>query len=283
MNKLLTVALTVPLMACVIGQDSDSGDDGTGGGSNGGSNGSGTGGGSGAADGYNHITAATSWTGAFAITKATVIDPGVTVTVPAGTTVTVADGAYITVKGTLDIQGTKGSEVSIAPTAAGKHHQGITVAAGGTLKMVYAHQTGGGVSTNGGTTTITDSIGDQAEGDWLVIGAGTVTVDHSTIGVEGAANSTHCNLHFGGSGTTIKINNSNIATSSYGLMLYGGNNVDLKNNNWIGNQIQIDTSPGVSGDITGSWFDNGAAPKAGSGATLTGTVVATRVTDAGPR
>ena len=43
--------------------------------------------------------------------------------------------------------------------------------------------------------------------------------------------------------------------------------VDLTFNNWFNNPIQIDTTAGVSGDISNGWFDKGA-PKAGGGAVL---------------
>src|SRR5262249_52295095 len=79
---------------------------------------------------------------------------------------------------------------------------------------------------------------------------------------------THCDMHFGGSGATITVNHSNISTSSYGLMLYGGNNVDLTYNNWFSNPIQIDTMGPVSGDISYGWFDKGA-PTANAGGMLT--------------
>jgi hypothetical protein len=110
----------------------------------------------------------------------------------------------------------------------------------------------------------------QAEGDFLVVGDGNVTVSYSAIGLEpgAGADSTHCDMHFGGSGATISVTHSNLSTSSYGLMLYGGNNVDLTYNNWFNNPIQIDTTAGVSANISYGWFDKGA-PAAGGGATLT--------------
>ncbi|HEX4419141.1 MAG TPA: hypothetical protein VH165_14615 [Kofleriaceae bacterium] len=274
-------------MACVIGSDGTTGDDGPGTGSGsqtGSGSGSQTGSGTGTTDTATHITANTSWTGTFAVTKQTVIDPGVTVTIPAASTVTLAEGTSVEIKGTLNVMGAKGQEVNISPTTTGGHSYGFTVSAGGALNMTYGIQVGGGIETNGGTTTISDSKLSQAEGDFLVIGAGTVTVSYSTIGVEGTTNSTHCNMHFGGSGTTVHVTHSNIATSSYGLMLYGGNNLDLTYNNWINNTTQIDTAPQASGDISNGWFDKGGTPKAGAGATLTANNISTtRLTDAGPR
>jgi hypothetical protein len=136
--------------------------------------------------------------------------------------------------------------------------------------MNYAVQTGGGIRVDGGKLVATNTRMSQAEGDFLVVGDGNVDVSYSAIGLEpgGGTDTTHCDMHFGGSGATIKVTHSNISTSSYGLMLYGGNNVDLTNNNWFNNPIQIDTTAGVSADISGGWFDKGA-PSAGGGATLT--------------
>ena len=97
-----------------------------------------------------------------------------------------------------------------------------------------------------------------------------IASDASAIGLEPGTgtDSTHCDIHLGGSGTTVSVTHSNLSTSAYALMLYGGNNVDLRFNNWFNNPIQIDTSAGVTGDISGGWFDKGA-PTAGTGATLT--------------
>jgi len=150
----------------------------------------------------------------------------------------------------------------------------------------YLVQTGGGLHVNyTGKATIVDSHFSHVSGDLLVMSSGVIDMSYSAIGLEPnqGTDSTHCDMHFGGSGATISITHSNISTSSYGLMLYGGNNVILTYNNWFNNPIQIDTSPGVSGDISNGWFDK-AVPTAGSGATLTfNNKAAARLTDAGPR
>ncbi|HEX7843328.1 MAG TPA: hypothetical protein VF469_37910 [Kofleriaceae bacterium] len=279
MNKLLTLALSLPLLACVVGSSGDTAAPGTGGGTGG------TGGGT--ADGKDHIKTPTTWSSTMSISKETVVDPGVTLTIAAGTVVKFAPSTGIEVQGTVDVQGTKASPVQLSPSAAGGHHYGFSVSGAGELKMAYGVQAGGGISVDGGKVTVTDTRMSQAQGDFLVISGGTVDVSYSAIGLEPGAgtDTTHCDMHFGGSGATISITHSNISTSSYGLMLYGGNNVKLTSNNWFGNSIQIDTSAGVSGDVSGGWFDKGAPSATGNGgATLTVTPLATaRLTDAGPR
>ncbi len=281
MNKLLTLALSLPMVACVIGSGADTTTSGTGG--NGDGTGSGTGAGTGTGTSAGHITANTTWTGTVNVTQQTTVDPNVTLTIAAGTAVVIAPQMEIAVQGSVDIQGTKQSLVQISPTSSGGHHYGFSVASGGSLNMDYAEQIGGGITVEGGTVNITDSKLSGASGDLLIVGSGQVTMVYSAIGLETGIDSTHCDMHFGGSGTTISITKSNISASQYGLMLYGGNQVDLTSNNWFTNTIQIDTQPQVSGDISGGWFDNGV-PTAGAGATLVSTPNAPgRLTDAGPR
>jgi hypothetical protein len=265
MNKPLALALALPLVACVVGSGTDTGEPGPGpGNGSGGGNGSGTGNGTG-----DHITSNTTWSGTMDVSKAITVDPGVTLTVAAGTTVKFGTSGAITVKGKVDIVGAKNQVVTLTG-AGGLSPPNLVVSLGGELKMSYVVQTGGEDLVDGGKITIVNTRMSNAPHDLLVVNSGTVDMTYSAIGLEpgGPTDTTHCDLHFGGSGTTIKINNSNISTSAYGLMLYGGNNLDLKNNNWFSNPIQIDTSAGASADITGSWFDKGA-PTAGTGATLT--------------
>jgi len=278
MNKLLVLALSVPLVACVIG-DADSTGAGTGD-----DTGHEPGNGSAPTDLYQHITASTTWTGSFDVTKNTKIDPGVTVTVAPGTVVKLASQTSLTIAGVLDVQGSKAAPVQIQSAVDGQYHYGVSVGLGGELKMTYGVQTGGGITVDGGKATVTDSRMSHSSGDFLVIDAGTLVVSYSSIGLEpGVADTTHCDLHFGGTGTTIKINHTNISTSTYGLMLYGGNGVDLTSNNWFSNTTQVDTQAGASGDLSNGWFDKGL-PTAGAGATLTiNTPAATRLLDAGPR
>lgn len=290
MNKLLVIALSLPLVACMVGPegepgtgtgDGDGNGDGTGGGGGGG-------GGSGSGSGISGtISANTTWTGTVSISASTVIAAGVTVTVDPGTTISIKSGSGVSVnvQGILDVQGTKAAPVVIGPDVAGGFHGGFSIPSGGELKLAYANQTGGGITTTGGKATIVDSYLSKASGDFLVMSGGILDMQYSQVGANlGETDTTHCQLHFGGGGNTISITRSNISMAPYGLMFYGGTNAIFTNNNWFGNQIDIDTQPGVAGDVTGSWFD-GAAPVAGSGATLTGVgaLSATRLTDAGPR
>lgn len=268
MNKLLGLALSLPVLACVVGSGTDPTDPDQGGSGAGGS-GSGSGGGSGSAA-ADHITSNTTWTGAVDVSRATTVDAGVTLTIAAGTTVKFGPSGSILVAGIVDVQGTKAQVVTLAPSTAGGFYPGFTVPAGGQLKMTYAVQTGAEVLVDGGALTVINTRMSNASHDLLVVDAGTVDMSYSAIGLEPGAgtDTTHCDMHFGGSGTTIKVTHSNISSSSYGLMLWGGSNVDLTYNNWFNNPIQIDTMPMVSGDIRNGWFDKGA-PTAGTAATLT--------------
>lgn len=263
MNKLLALGLSLPLVACVIGSGTD-----TAGPGSGGSNGSDLGPGPG--PGGDHIAADTTWNSPMSITGTTTVDAGAKLTIAAGTTVKFGPSGALVVNGSLDIQGTKAQVVTLAPSAAGGFYGGFVVSLGGELKMNYVVQTGAENLVDGGKLSVTNTRMSNASHDLLVVNSGTVDMSYSAIGLEPGAgtDTTHCDMHFGGSGTTIKVTHSNISTSAYGLMLYGGSNVDLTLNNWFNNPIQIDTSAGVSGNITGSWFDKGA-PTAGTGATLT--------------
>jgi len=262
MNKLLTLSLSLPLVACVVGADAPGGA----GGGGGGGNGSGSGSGDSAAA---HISAPTTWTGTMPVPGQLTIDKGVTLTVAAGTTVTFAPGASITVNGTLAIQGTKASVVHLSPATAGGHHNGLSIPDGGELKMTYGVQVGGGIDVNGGKVTIADTLMSQSSGDFLVVGTGTVDVSYSAIGIEPNAgtDTTHCDMHFGSAGASIKVTHSNVSTAAYGIMLYGGTGVDLTYDNWFSNQTDVDTYPGAGGDFSHGWFSKGA-PVAGSGATI---------------
>jgi len=267
MSKLITVALALPLFACVTANDNaDTAP---------------------VLDGVSvsgHLAADATWTGTVNVVKPLTVDRGATLTVAAGTTIRIAEGASIAAQGTVKVQGTKAALVQIAPTTATGHHDGFSIPSGGVLEMSYVVQVGGNLEVSGGRLTVTDSKMSRAQGDLLVVNAGTVEMSYSQIGADEGSDSTHCDGHFGGSGITIKLTHSNLAKAAYGLMLYGGSGVDLTYDNWFGNGIDVDTSPGVVGDLTGSWFERGA-PSAGAGAQLLGldSLATARVPDAGPR
>ena len=248
MNKLLTLALSLPLVACVVGADSPtSGGDGT----------PGPGPGGDPSSSADHITTDTTWTGTVDVTKALTVDPGVTLTITAGTTVRFATGKGINVAGIVDVQGMKGSPVQLSPATAGGHYNGFLVSTNGELKMTYGVQVGGGISVNGGKLTVTDTSMSQAFGDFLVVGSGTVDVSYSSIGLAaGATDTTHCDMHFSAqNGSSIKVTHSNISTSDFGVMLYGGPGVDLTYNNWFSNTTDVDASPGAGADLSYGWFE----------------------------
>jgi hypothetical protein len=183
------------------------------------------------------------------------------------------------------VEGTKDAKVTLDPATGSSAFGDLHVV--GTLTMTYAVNKGGGLSTETGSqTTITDTQLSNASGDFLKPGGGTVTMSYSQIGVEKpATDSTHCNVHTSGD-LQLSITHSNINGVPYGIMLYAGQNAVLTNNNWYDNGIDVDTSgasAGVSGDVSGSWFD-GTAPVATSGAVITKNALAgAKLVDAGVR
>lgn len=230
-----------------------------------------------------HITADAMWTGTVKVVKTATIDPNITVTVGAGTTVIVASDAEIDINGTFDVQGTKDAKVKITPDTAGGHFYGVSIASGGVLNMSYAVQDGGGIHLEAATAkaTITDSAMSRASGDYLTMGGGTVDVEYSSIGLEpGQADTTHCDMHVGGTGLSIKVTHTNVSTSAYGIMFYGGTGADFTYNNWFSNGVDIDSTTGVQGDFSSGWFAKG--PPSGPGITAQNLATA-RLTDAGPR
>jgi len=284
MRNLLSIALCLPLAACVIGDENSGGND-PGGSGGGGSNtppvddGSITG----------LIGQDTSWSGTVLIGfsgSTTRIQPGVTVTVEPGTVIKFKQGAGLDIQGTLRVAGTSAGKVQIEP-AAGNSYAFILGGApsAGKLELAYAVMKGGNIQTSAGSSVaITDSKMWDAPGDLLIMNGGTVNMTYSQIGPDpGTTSATHCNVHTNGNANTISITRSNINGAPYGFMLYGGQNAILTNNNWYDNSSDIDTQPSVSADISGGWFD-GARPVAGSGATLTANnISATKLTDAGVR
>lgn len=258
MNKLLTLALSLPLAACVVGSDTAPGGDGT----NPGGDPTGNPGGS----TTDHITADAMWTGTMSVAKTMTVDAGVKLTIAPGTTVSFGGSGSLVVKGLLDVQGTKASPVHLSPDTTGGHYAGISVQGTGELKMAYAVQVGGGISVDSGKITVTDTLMSQASGDFLVASGGTVNVSYSAIGLEPGAgtDTTHCDMHFGGDPGTITITHSNISSSSYGLMLYAGVNTNLTYNNWFNNTTQVEPLGSVSGDVSNGWFDKGVPMSSGS-------------------
>ena len=117
---------------------------------------------------------------------------------------------------------------------------------------------------------------------------GTINVSYSQIGADlGSADTTHCNMHFGGAGNMISVTHTNIEGTPYALMFYGGQAAIFTNNNWdmtaTADPSWIDSQPGVTGDFSGGYF-SGGMPVAKAGATFTiNTPSATRLTDAGVR
>ncbi|HEY1555144.1 MAG TPA: hypothetical protein VGF94_09970 [Kofleriaceae bacterium] len=274
MMKALVLALSLPLVACMVGDTGNVSPGGGGGGGGGGGSGSGSGSGSG---GAGEISTDTTWSGTMTISANVTVDPAVTLTIAAGATIDIATGVEITVNGTLLSNGTAASPVIIEPADGAAHfgagETGVIVGDGtnvATLTYTFTKQVGAGILVNGGSTaTITDSHFAQSEGDFLVTSTGAtpavVVAKYIQIGLD-TGDTTHCDTHFGGG--TLTMVHSVITGSSYGSMFYGGTGAKFKSNNWLTNTTEVDATPGaVSGDFTGSYFQN-TPPAAMSGITL---------------
>lgn len=207
------------------------------------------------------------------VSSTTTVDPGVTLTIAAGTTVSVAMGAQIIVNGTLDAQGTSAAKIMIKPDGAAAHfgsgETGIQVGDGtnpGTLKLAYTTVTGNGISLLGTSSIIaTDSNMSESQGDYLVVnGAATINVSYSEIGVETGTDTTHCDMHFN-QAASIKFTHSNVTSSYYGIMFYGGQNADFTYDNWYSNKTtNVDAQVGqVTGDFSYGYFDKPFTPLTG--------------------
>lgn len=285
MNKLLTLALSLPLVACVVGTDDPgtTGDPG-GGDPGGGDPGGGDPGGGGTTPDPQNLKGTISdnftLSGAVKLTGALTIDTGATVTVMPGTTIEVTTNtASINVKGTLDVQGAKGNIVTLQPTNPADHWGGVTVS--GTYNLTYGKQVGGPIHTSTGSTTkIVDSEMNRAQGDFIVTSGGALDVQYSNLGLE-SGDTTHCNLHLGAASPLVFTHNNN-AGAPYGLMFYAGGG-DFTHNNWITSSGQYAVEPGNSGtaDFSGSYF-SGGQPTGTTGLKYNN-LAGARLTDVGPR
>jgi hypothetical protein len=227
-----------------------------------------------------HITASTTWSNTIHVVDTVTIDAAVTVTVQAGTTVDVMAGKAINVSGTLDIQGTRDARVVFRSATPGDYWGDIAVLRGGTLQENYLVQTSGGLGiASGAKATVVNTWMSHSAGDLLTMAGGSLDMSYSQIGLDSGHDSIHCALHVSGP-IAINVTHSNITTSSYGIMFYGGTSAVFTHNNWFGNGIDIDTNPAypVSGDFSDSYFAKGAPTNPGVTATNLSTA---RLADAG--
>jgi hypothetical protein len=228
------------------------------------------------------ITSDTTWSGTKQFMGETVIVANVTVTVMEGTTLSFAQGARIKVDGALKLNGTVANRIIGQNDAGATSWGGLIVA--GTVTMNYANFTGGAISTTSDSSnvTINDSKLFKASGDYIIMNGGSLSVLYSTIGSDmGETNGTHCNFHTNAA-VSISVLHTNISNAPYGVMFYGGVNANWQYNNWFGNQKDIDTVSGVTGNVSFGWFEKGA-PTAGPGAMLTADNLSPTKVPAGPR
>ena len=209
-----------------------------------------------------HITQNTTWSNTIHLGTGVTIDPGITVTVSAGTTVDVTSG--IAVSGTLDVRGTRDAKVAFR-SPSGDFWGDVSVLRGGTVTANYLMQTGGGLGIgSGGKATLVNTWLSHSAGDLLTMSGGSLDMSYSQIGLDAGRDTIHCAMHVSGP-VTLKVTHSNISTSVYGIMFYGGVNADFTHNNWFGNGLDIETNPAypVTGDFSDSYFPNGAPTNPG--------------------
>lgn len=130
--------------------------------------------------------------------------------------------------------------------------------------------TGAAIHTQGtGIANIVDSELSKVSGDLLIMSGGSLTFDYSNIGIEGGADTTHCNMHFDGAApNTIHVTHSNIRGVAYGVMFYSGTGANFTYNNWS-NDTNVAVTPGAAtGDFRNSYF-KGNAPPTIAGITVT--------------
>ena len=181
-----------------------------------------------------HVSADATWEGAIDVPANVVIDAGVTVTVMSGTTINFAPTAGMTLDGHFNVEGTSACKATLQPSQVGAHWGGIVAATGSTLTMHHGVQVGAGIHTLGtANVTIIDSEISRANGDWLVMSGGTIDVEYSSFGLEpGQSDTTHCDMHLNnGYGNVVTVTHSNVPTSAYGVMFYGGNNANFTYDN----------------------------------------------------
>ncbi len=283
MMKALSLALSLPLVACVVGSpggpDMMQGGGGGGGGTGGGGGGTGSGSGSGSGSGVSgHITSDTTWMGTVAVSGAVTIDSGVTLTIAPGTTVDIGGAYGITVLGTLSAVGTSAGKITIEPASGVTHfgvsEGGVTVGDGtaaAVLTYAYVTQMGGGMLVDkAASATITDSWMSASPGDFLTTQQGsTLVMKYSQLGLDTTPtmDTTHCQTHF--SGGTLTLVHSNIAAStltqgSYGSMYYGADAPgNLKYDNWLSqatNATNVEPMNGAAGDFSNGYFMGGTVP-----------------------
>lgn len=195
------------------------------------------------------ITQSATWSGTMTVKGPTTIKSGVTITVAAGTTINFIGSNSLTVEGTFDVQGTAAAKVNLKPQT-GTFFGGISNT--GTIKLSHVIQKGGGIYSQSGSVTITDSLLSGVQGDLIVLGGGSLTASYSQFGVP--SDTTHCQLHFNGA-SAVSISKSNIVGAPYGFMISGASGTFV-DNNWRGNGVHLQLSNGSPvGTFTNNWFE----------------------------
>lgn len=194
------------------------------------------------------ITQSATWSGTITVKGPTTIKSGVTITVAAGTTINFIGSNNLSIEGTFDAQGTAAAKVNLKPQT-GTFFGGLNNS--GTLKLTHVIQKGGGIYSQAGSVTITDSQLSGVQGDLIVLGGGAFTASYSQFGVPG--DTTHCQLHFNAGGP-ISISKSDIIGAPYGFMIAGASGTFV-DNNWRGNEVHLQLQTMPLGTFTNNWFE----------------------------
>jgi hypothetical protein len=84
------------------------------------------------------VSQSATWSGTVTLVADATIEPNVTITVAAGTMFLAADSTKLTVRGTLQVDGVAGQDVSILPVTGAVSWAGIVAESGGVVDIAYA-------------------------------------------------------------------------------------------------------------------------------------------------
>ncbi|MBP9087816.1 MAG: hypothetical protein KBG15_16975 [Kofleriaceae bacterium] len=239
----------------------------------------------------NLITADETWSGTKVLTDTVTIAAGVTVTVEAGTNITGPAGKNLRVRGTLKVNGTAASRVSLKPTSG--IFAGVVVETGGTANVAYFDASqiatvfyvhagatltldhadisdiSKAVDVGGGTATVTRSKIQKMQNGGANLGSGTLTIRDSLL-----LESTGDIVVALAGALTIEYSEIGGATSIYehcNLHIGGDVTIKVTHNNIRSSVVGLMFYGGTNADFTfNNWYENEADLDPAGGAALAG-------------
>ena len=239
----------------------------------------------------NLITADETWSGTKVLTDTITIAAGVTVTVDAGTKITGPAGKNLRVRGTLKINGTAASHVSLNPISG--IFAGVVVETGGTANVTYFDASkiatafyvhagatltldhadisdiSKGVDVGGGTATVTRSKIQKMQNGGVNLGSGTLTIRDSLL-----LESTSDIVVAISGALTIEYSEIGGATSVYehcNLHIGGDVTIKVTHNNIRSSVVGLMFYGGTNADFTfNNWYENDNDLDPAGGAALAG-------------